>query len=143
VLAWLRALLKDNGQSWQLYNVRSDTQIRRTEYPHWCVANRTGSQYSRQNPLPLLLRVCERCVVPPVTGVWYVYPCSWGKYMSPARPDLPRQCLPGIQSCRAARHNAEWVPPVPLCTVFQLLLPPKTLHPPLWHRVCRLLDGAL
>ncbi len=53
-----------------------------------------------------------------------MYPCSQGKYMSPARPNLPRQCLPGIQSCHAARHLAEWVPPPPLCTAFQLLSPP-------------------
>jgi hypothetical protein len=104
-----------------------------------------GLEFSSRdkNPLPLPLRVCGRCVVLPVTGVWYVYPCSQARYMSPARPDLLRQCLPGIQSCRAARHLAEWVPPVPLCTAFQLLPPPETLHPPLWHRVCHLMDEAL
>jgi hypothetical protein len=143
VLAWLHALLKVNGQSWLLYNVQSHTQIWRTEYPHWCVASRTGRQKLRQKPLPLPSKVCGRCVVPPVAGVWYVYPCSRGKYMSPAGPDLPRQYLPGIQSCRVAGHLAEWVLPVPLCTAFQLLSPPETLHPPSWHRLCHLLDEAL
>jgi hypothetical protein len=71
-----------------------------------------GLEVSSQekNPLPLPSTVCGRCVVPSETEVWYVYSCSRGRDMSPARSDLPKQCLPGIQSHRADRHLAEWVP---------------------------------
>jgi hypothetical protein len=142
VLAWLRALPKDTGRSWLPYNVQVTPRLGGLNNLIGVSPVRLEVS-SQKNPLPLPLTVCGRCVVPPITEVWYVYQCSWGRHMSPARPDLQTLCLPGIQSCCLAKHLAERVPPMPLFTAFQLLPPPETLHPPLWHRVCHLLDEAL